>query len=693
MIKNNGRLICIVIAVLSIMGICCLHFGGYYKQIFDLETATNGISLERGNYRVELLSYDLEPDSYDMTYEVNGQQYILVSGNFIQKEGKSFFDVKLPSNIRNDSIKIHLYSDGTAKDIDAEFMIVKTLFSAQTAIYLLLYLLLLGMVLLRKAKEKYWDSIWGLGSIILLILYLIFREYPFQITLLIVMGTIVFQCIYERFPVIRENIFRYVFFLTLSMILLLFCSESSPVYAINPWDDANIYYAIGRGVSQGLIPYRDMFDHKGPTVFFLYTIGYLLSPNKFYGIYILECISFSWVLFFAYKIYNMFFRKNVAMILTVVSTIFLLNQSFIVYGGSCEEFVMPLYLVVLYIYLEYFSKKNGISRKRIFWSGAICGTIFWMKFNLIVCPVVMVFFVLLDGWLNDFKRVKDVIIFAVGGIVSSIPIVGYFGYSNSLLFLLKGYFVANLAYADVKTLWETVENFAQSVLLAVVKNPVITILILIGLAGYLYLNKYLGSVCAKIGMALSFLGMIGSTYLTYAYDYYYCVVAIFVILGIIVVADFVRNKRHAINVDRTILPVAALFCILGIPLYNQNYKDATFSADNLSVYDVCSIEMENSRIDKTLLMYRNHWTQMMLPEGTKPAAQYFFAPNISKNFGEILEEQDRYIQEGIANYVIIDNVDMYPTLNEWGLDQYEQILDWRTDRNSVQLYRIKAEYR
>lgn len=689
--RNKGWIIRIIIAILFVFGVCCLNYGEYYKQIFDTATVANGISLDRGNYRVEILSCESEPDSYDVTYEVNDRQRILTSGELLQKEDTRFFDVKLPSNIRNDSIKIHLYSDGL-EESDAEFAIVKRLYHMQTVIYLILYVLLLGAVLVGKREtDQYFDYAWGLGSVILLILYPIFREYPFRILLLIMAGVFVFRFLYERYPATRGNIVRYVLFLALAMIVLLFCSESSPIYTVNPWDDANIYYAIGRGVSQGFVPYRDMFDHKGPVVFFIFTLGYFLSPDKFYGIYILECISFAWVLYFAYKIYHIFTREETATILAVVSTVFLLDQSFIVYGGSCEEFVMPLYLAVLYIYLEYFGRKHEILRYKIFWSGFICGMIFWMKFNLIACPVAMMFFILLDKRIHGRKIWKDIMAFAGGGVAASIPVAGYFAYHHSLGSLIRGYFIANLAYADVKTPWETVGIFGQNILTAVVRNPVVTICIVLGLTGYLCSVKLGGNICGRIGMLLSFLGMIGSTYLSYAYDYYYCIVAVFVTLGVIVIADLVGKKKPDIDVNNKILPVAVILCILLIPLYNRNYKDAAFLTDNLSVYDVCGIEMENSGIDKTLLMYRNHWVQMMLPEGTKPAAQYFFAPNISKNFTEILEEQDRYIHEGIANFVIVDNVDLYPTLNEWGLYQYDLILDWRDDRNSVQLYRIKEK--
>ncbi|MFR8175686.1 MAG: hypothetical protein ACLVB5_00440 [Christensenellales bacterium] len=46
-------------------------------------------------------------------------------------------------------------------------------------------------------------------------------------------------------------------------LALLIATSSSPLYAANFWTDTNIYFTIGRGMTRGLMPYRDLFDHKG----------------------------------------------------------------------------------------------------------------------------------------------------------------------------------------------------------------------------------------------------------------------------------------------------------------------------------------------------------------------------------------------------------------------------------------------
>ncbi|MDH6355503.1 hypothetical protein M2132_001848 [Dysgonomonas sp. PH5-45] len=60
-------------------------------------------------------------------------------------------------------------------------------------------------------------------------------------------------------------------------LLLFLCSRMSPLYDFNAWSDINVYFTIGKGWMNGLLPYRDLFDHKGPLIFLIYGIGYLIA--------------------------------------------------------------------------------------------------------------------------------------------------------------------------------------------------------------------------------------------------------------------------------------------------------------------------------------------------------------------------------------------------------------------------------
>ena len=61
--------------------------------------------------------------------------------------------------------------------------------------------------------------------------------------------------------------------------------------------DSDVFFVIGRALRSGLIPYRDMFDHKGPLIYFIDAVGDFLWGFRGIGIIeILFWISFLLIL-------------------------------------------------------------------------------------------------------------------------------------------------------------------------------------------------------------------------------------------------------------------------------------------------------------------------------------------------------------------------------------------------------------
>lgn len=52
-----------------------------------------------------------------------------------------------------------------------------------------------------------------------------------------------------------------------SFLICYYSSYVSPYYEIPVSCDPIIYHLMGRGMMEGLMPYRDLFDQKGPFIF------------------------------------------------------------------------------------------------------------------------------------------------------------------------------------------------------------------------------------------------------------------------------------------------------------------------------------------------------------------------------------------------------------------------------------------
>ena len=72
----------------------------------------------------------------------------------------------------------------------------------------------------------------------------------------------------------HRPIFLWLAALIVSSLFLLFASVyTTPLNDYYGYDSA-YYLLIGKGICQGKIPYLDLYDQKGPLVFYLNALGY-----------------------------------------------------------------------------------------------------------------------------------------------------------------------------------------------------------------------------------------------------------------------------------------------------------------------------------------------------------------------------------------------------------------------------------
>ena len=88
------------------------------------------------------------------------------------------------------------------------------------------------------------------------------------------------------------------------VIAMVFCSSfTSPLYPNYYGDDSAVFVLIGKAIVNGKIVYKDLFDHKGPILFFIEAIGYSISERT--GIWIIQCIFGLFTLLFVYRTWKL----------------------------------------------------------------------------------------------------------------------------------------------------------------------------------------------------------------------------------------------------------------------------------------------------------------------------------------------------------------------------------------------------
>lgn len=242
--------------------------------------------------------------------------------------------------------------------------------------------------------------------------------------------------------VIRSK--EFIFFVVAFVMLALF-TKSSFLYPLNDWGDVNCYFTIGAGILDGKVPYRDLFDQKGPFIFGLYAIANLISSKSYIGGFLLETVS-AWILFIlADRIVSIFAEKYSPVLNTIIFGTLVFTSQAMCHGGSAEEFMLPEIMYALLVMFEYTENRVIPGKKRSFILGICAGIIFWSKYTLCAGYIaVLIIMMAVAIKRNDRCLLNSFRIFVLGCVVSCIPVFIYFAADHSLPDLINGYFYDNI---------------------------------------------------------------------------------------------------------------------------------------------------------------------------------------------------------------------------------------------------------
>src|SRR5207248_7801570 len=91
----------------------------------------------------------------------------------------------------------------------------------------------------------------------------------------------------------------------LAALLVLAYVPLSPAYPSNPNRDAGLFLYAGSEILHGGVPYRDVWDHKPPLIFYLNALGLALAPG-WWGVWILELMMMGGALYASWRILHGF---------------------------------------------------------------------------------------------------------------------------------------------------------------------------------------------------------------------------------------------------------------------------------------------------------------------------------------------------------------------------------------------------
>lgn len=346
--------------------------------------------------------------------------------------------------------------------------------------------------------------------------------------------------------------------LLVSFIFFLLFGFNSPLYKFNSDPDYNWFMTTGNGLTNGKIPYRDLFDHKGPIVYFVY--GFCcLFPNPRLVIFLIEIISMSLFFFFAYRIAKLFLNTSYSLLIVPILAFIVFNSANRVTNASCiEEFCLPILTYFLFCWLEFLSNKKQWNWIRSICLGICFGIIFWSKFTIfcfILTPMII--------WLtiNLSKRnyrliITNLIFVLIGIIIISIPIIFFYIKNNALDDLFHVYIYINIF---IKTRKFDLTFFMDNFKHYFSYNLIITILISYVFSRFTIRHWHQFKHYIAISLITTFICLI---YIYDKFNYYLNTLIPFTIFAIIEILECINTKLSTIKRFLLIFTILTFSCII-----------------------------------------------------------------------------------------------------------------------------------
>lgn len=446
----------------------------------------------------------------------------------------------------------------------------------------------------------------------------------------------------------KRNIKPAVFLLITAAVLMLFGSMASPLFPIHTGVDQNTFLTVGRAMCEGRVLYRDIFEQKGPLLYVLHALAYLIDSDGFFGVYLLEVLCFWWYLHLLRKIAAEFVPDTMAVSAAALSGLLTVITYAFSRGDNAEEFCLPLLAVGLLGLIRFAeSDESAPSWGILLAAGACAGCVLWIKFTMLgfyIAWVLCVFFITLRR--GNFKTALcSVLRFLLGMVLATLPWLIYFLCHSALYSLWEVYFYANIFLYSGQTpiLSRVLSIFTKDFLW----NPPLFLAIFGGIVWMLRaplpIKKETRLSITAVWFLLYFFLFVGGT----RYRYYFLIMALFCIFGLIAL---LRPLSARTPRNKILKPILCAIGVLSCLLCSNCLGSYGIPSEEYPQYQ-CAALMEDGA---TLLNYRFLDGGFYLAcDSPLPDTRYPLTVNIPRdNLPAQFAEQDALIEAAAVDYVI-----------------------------------------
>lgn len=481
-------------------------------------------------------------------------------------------------------------------------------------------------------------------------------------------------------------------FTLMGIAIMLICSYTSPAFYFDYSPDNNAFFTVGKAMMHGKVVYKDIFEQKGPYVYLLHGIAYLVSHRSFFFIYVYETFTLVASMFLTYKIAGLILKRPQALLMGILSPALFLYHPYYDYGDTVEFFALPLILSVIYLIMLLGAKHLQVSHWWFFTEGLFVGIIFLAKYTLLGSWIA--FYLGLGVYLlrrKDWALLRRVIGWSGAGfLLAVVPWLIYFAVTGGLSSFIRVYFYFN-THIYMTSSVSAFSNLVQSASLLgqfFLSNVVFFVLGLIGTLAITFRSDILKNTFTKVLYLLTF--FTSDVLALYGYSsgnvfqYYQLAYFPFFVLPFIFFSKFLFD-RATIHSDNDVLPIlttmlVSFFLVLGV---NNNFTSSKLFPNNASVTlkqtkvpqkpaqtEFADLMRARTTGKLTLLNYGSIDMGFYTASGAVPTQYYFQNYNIpAKSDPTILNDQLNAIRQKKVEWVVF-NTPLGKSPQTWRGDPY-----------------------
>ena len=279
---------------------------------------------------------------------------------------------------------------------------------------------------------------------------------------------------------VRKIFLHAALILTSVAFVMVFSYSTSPLYNLLGGDSA-IFQVVGKYWAQGYLPYVNVFDHKGPLIFFVNMLGYMIHPRT--GLMVPQIILMYISCVFMWKIFGLFAHGKTKIFFFALTMLYYAEHYW--EGNNAGEYTMPFLMAATYFFL----RTLKISDDGKFYCPPTIGFVYGLSFGGCVllrasnamptcCYAFLTAIFLLQA--REFKiLLKNFLSFAAGFAVIVAPFAIYFAAHGIFDDALYGTILLNVNYA---TQGKVIYPFAYRLEVSVLHLMPVWLMILFGVS-------------------------------------------------------------------------------------------------------------------------------------------------------------------------------------------------------------------